>query len=43
MLADNSGGAGSSINLVLWGDDAESFSHQDKIIAINIPRDGWVL
>ena len=34
MLADNSGGAGSSINLVLWGDDAESFSHQDKIIAI---------
>ena len=34
MLADNSGGAGSSINLVLWGEDAESFSHQDKIIAI---------
>ena len=34
MLADNSGGAGSSINLVLWGEDADSFSHQDKIIAI---------
>ena len=34
MLADNSGGGGASINLVLWGDDAESFSHQDKIIAI---------
>ena len=34
MLADSSGGAGASINLVLWGEDAEKFSHQDKIIAI---------
>ena len=34
MLADNSGGGGASISLVLWGDDAENFSLQNKIIAI---------
>ena len=35
MLADNSGGGtGASINLVLWGEEAETFSHQDKIVAI---------
>ena len=35
MLADNSGGGtGACINLVLWGEEAEGFSHQDKIVAI---------
>ena len=34
LLADSSGGGGASIALVLWAEDADTFSGQDKIIAI---------